>query len=206
MELKNLSMDQDQEKEFLLPEKVSFNEEKNTLLLEVNREQVDLSGLQSLAEKNNFDPKDSFHITVLSFKNAAEIKKTLGMLPEAERQKRFTEIKSLIDTNNWNFTLEPRRYHISKEYVSPDPQNKGTKLKERRESYIQMVNLPGMEIFYNKLNEILGVNLEIPPAHITLYTGGDDREKAKIGIGIKSQDEFLKLNPESLEKSINQRF
>ena len=190
------ALSEKREKSFVTPENKSFDEGKNTLLLNIDKSTIELSGIQEMAEKNGFDQKGEFHITVLGFKNGGEVKKALKALPEAERQNALSQIKSLVDSTDWSFALEPKRYHISKEYVTPDPKNKGAELKERRESYIQMVYLPGMKIFYEKLNSILGTNLEAPPAHTTLYTGGDDKEKSKMGIGINSQDEFLKMNPE----------
>mgnify|MGYP001608645131 FL=1 len=186
----------EQEKSFLSPEGKSFDEGKNTLLLDLDKSTVDLDAIKELAEKKGFEQKGEFHITVLGFKNGGEVKKALKALPEPERQNALVQIKSLVDSTDWNFTFDPKRYHISKEYVSPDPKNKGAELRERRESYIQMVDLPGMKIFYDKLNAILGTNLEAPPAHITLYTGGDDKEKSKMGIGINTESEFLKMNPE----------
>ena len=63
--------------------------------------------------------------------------------------------------------------------------NEGVEKKEKRESYIQLVNLPALGSFYLSLNTILHINLETPPCHITLYTKGDDAEKSKMGIGIE---------------------
>ena len=189
---------EERERKILAPESVSFDEGKNTLLLNLEKDSVDLSALEELAQKNGFEAKGDFHITILGFKNGGEVKKALKTLPEAERQSKLLQIKSLAESTDWKFILEPQRYHISKEYVIPDPKNKGAELREQRESYIQMVSLPGMRIFYDQLNAILGTNLEAPPAHITLYTGGSDKEKSKMGIGINTQDEFQKLNPEAV--------
>lgn len=183
------------EKTPITPKGVSFDAVKNTLLLDLDNNAVDLDKLKELAEKNGFEPKTEFHITVLGFKNGSEVKKALKALPEPERQNAIEQIKSIVDSTDWNFTFEDQRFHLSKEYITQNPKNKGEELKEKRESYIQMINLPGMEIFYDKLNAILGTNLEAPPAHITLYTSGDDKEKSKMGIGINTDEEFLKLDP-----------
>ncbi len=185
-----------QERGSITPEKRTFEDGKNTLLIGIDKGAVDLSGIQEMADKNGFTQKGEFHITVLGFKNGREVKKALNALPESERQSALEQIKALVEETDFSFVLEPQRYHIEKEYISPDPKNKGAELRERRESYIQMVSLPGMKIFYDKLNAILGTDLEAPPAHMTLYTGGDDKEKSKMGIGINTQDEFLKMNPE----------
>ncbi|MFA6437555.1 MAG: hypothetical protein WC242_00135 [Candidatus Paceibacterota bacterium] len=192
-------MSEEREKSFLIPDSINFDNNRNTLLIGINRDMIDFGILSELANENGLEVKDKFHITVLGFKNGSEIKKVLKALPEEEKQSILLQIKSLASSTDWSFVLEPKRYHISKEYTTPDPRDKSVELKERRESYIQMVHLPGMRIFYEKLNTILGTNLEAPPAHITLYTGGNDREKSKMGIGINSQEEFLKLNPELIQ-------
>ena len=127
---------EDQEKSFVTPEKKFFNDGKNTLLLGVGKDAVDLSAIQEMADKNGFEQKGEFHITVLGFKNGGEVKKVLKALPEAERQNALAQIKSLVEDTDWSFVFEPQRYHISKEYVSPDPKNKDAELRERRESYI----------------------------------------------------------------------
>ncbi len=61
-----------------------------------------------------------------------------------------------------------------------------------------MVDLPGMKTFYETLNKILGTTLEAPPAHITLYAGGDHPKTAGLGIGVNSQAELEKLHPTPL--------
>ena len=61
--------------------------------------------------------------------------------------------------------------------------------------------MQAMQDFYEKLNGILGSNLEAPPAHVTLYTNGTDKEKAKMGIGINSEAELAQLNPELISES-----
>ena len=195
----HIPLEMGQEKNFLKPKGASFDENTGTLLLTIIDEwSVDVSAVQEAARKNGLTRKDEFHITVLDFKNGAEVKKALQRLPEDTRQHALSQIKTLIDGTDWSFAFEPQKYHISKVYAARGPAHKGAEARERRESYIQMVSVPGMKIFYHKLNSILGTTLEAPPAHITLYTGGDDKERAKMGIGIHSQEEFLKLNPKPL--------
>lgn len=189
--------DKELKSDALTPEKISFNEQKNTLLLDIGKSAVDLDSLRDKASQSGFEAKNEFHITVLGFKNGREIQRIIASLPETEQPIVATQIKSLSDSVDWGFSLEPKRFHISKDYVFTD-RTTGQESKERRESYVQLVNLPGVESFYKALNAILGSNLEAPPAHITLYTGGTDKEKSKMGIGINSQAEFLKLNPEAI--------
>lgn len=184
------------ERKFLVPEGRYFDEFKNTLLLDVDKQSIDLESLRNLAEEKGLEPKNEFHITVLGFKNGGEIKKVLKVLSAEQRLKVISQIKILVENTNWSFAFEPQKYHISKEYLSSVQKGSEDQLVERREAIIQMVTLPEIQLFYDKLNSILGIKLEIPPNHITLYTGGSDKEKSKMGIGINSLSEFLKMNPE----------
>jgi len=190
------AMSKEREESFISPESKSFDFKNNTLLLRVDKESLDLQDIREKAEQAGFEEKGEFHITILGFKNGAEIKKILKKLSPEEQQAKIVEIQTLVDGTDWSFVPEDRKFHISKEYKTPDPKNKDVELSEMRESYIQMVHLPAMKDFYTKLNGILGTNLELPPAHTTLYTSGTDKEKAKMGIGINSEAELAQLNPE----------
>lgn len=187
-----------EQEQSLTPEKINFDEKNFTLLLDLDKSAVDLAGLRESANKNGFEQKDEFHITVLGFKNGGEIKKILKKMTPEQKQDMLAKIKALVDETDWSFKFEPQKYHIAKDYKTADPKNKGAEITEHRESYIQTISLPGIESFYKKLNILLGTSMEPPPAHITLFTGGSDKEKAKMGIGINSQEELKKLNSKEI--------
>ena len=189
-------MEEQKTSKLVSPESKTFDAKNNTLLLRVKKESFDLNRIGEIAKEKGFDEKEEFHITVLGFKNGSEIKKILKKLPPEEQQTKLAEIQTLVDSTDWSFEPEESRYHISKEYKTPDPKNKGAEISETRESYIQRVRMQAMQDFYKKLNAILGSNLESPPPHVTLYTNGTDKEKAKMGIGINSEAELAQLNPE----------
>jgi hypothetical protein len=183
----------EREKSFLAPEKISYNEKSGTLLLSASRESAGVREIEPAAEQNGFSEKSEFHITVLGFRNAGEINKILKKLSSDEREKKISDIRSLIERTDWRFVPESRTLHIAKEYKTSDPKNKGAELTEQRESYIRLVYLPAMESFYAELNSILGSDLLPQPAHITLFTNGTDQEKAKTGIGINTEEELALL-------------
>lgn len=146
-----------------------------------------------MADNNGFDIKDEFHITVIGFKNGSIFRENIYGLPEAERSYKLTKINDLIDETDWGFEIEPRCYHISNVIESKTKTEK--KLGDNKESYVQMINLPAISDFYNRLNVLLSTSVLAPPAHITLYTKEDENNKYK-GIAIDSIEEFTKLNPE----------
>lgn len=177
------------------PESKSFDTRNNTLLLRVGKKSLNLESVRTHAEQNNFDEKSEFHITILGFKNGAEIKKYLRKLSSEEQQAKLAAIQALIAGTDWSFIPEKRIYHITKEYKTPNPQTKTVNVSETREAYIQMVRLPALKGFFTRLNNMLGINLESPPTHVTLYTNGTNKERAKAGIGINSETELAQLNP-----------
>lgn len=175
---------------------VKFFEDKKTLLLNIPPQAVNLDTLQEKAKQNGMEPKEEFHVTAIGFKTGNKIKEIIGTMPSAQQQVLVENIQSIINETDWSCSLLPDVFHISKEYTSKD-QNTGKKITALRESYIQKVSLPGLTEFYNKLNNLLGTSFEIPPIHITLFTGGNDKD-AKMGIGITSESELEKMNPETV--------
>lgn len=163
--------------------------------MHINEGDIDFGGISGIAAQNGFDKKTEFHITIIGFKGGMAIKEALDKLPKDGKHKALQQIRSLIESISWGFRFLPQKYHITKMYVSRTGAAGST---ERRESYIQMVSMPDVAIFYEELNHLLGTNFNSPPPHLTLYTNGDNKERAKAGIGINSQEEFLKLNPQLL--------
>lgn len=173
-------------------ENIILNEEKYTLLLGINKSSINLEHVRDIASKNGFKEKEEFHITVIGFKNGGEIKKILELMPPNKKSYILYEIKEIMNSIDWSFDFKPEIYHISKEYTFIDYKNNNAKKIENRESYVQMLSMSGIKIFYEKLNYLLDTNFEAPPAHMTLFTGGD----SDMGIGINTEEEFLNMNPQ----------
>lgn len=184
--------------DLLAPESEAYNEKTQTLLLHLDPATIDLEQLHAAAEEHSMVPKGEFHITILGFSNGNEIKKIIKALPPESQGPMREKIKSLIEGTDWHFSIAPERFHMTEEYMVPGSGPDGTEQHAKKESYIQMVDLPGMEDFFKKLNALLGTAFEVPPAHVTMYTGGDDPETSKNGIGIKSQTEFFEFDPKPL--------
>jgi|GEM_PF-920990 hypothetical protein len=188
----------EREKSFIVPENIAYNEGSGTLLLSLGEEAAGAEEIRPAAEQNGFEEKNEFHITVVGFRNAAEIRKALKKFSSLERQEKIDAIGALIKDTDWKFVPEARAFRIAKEYKNPDPKHKGAEVTEHRESYIRMVHLPAMERFYGELSNILGADIRPQPPHITLFTAGTDKEKAKGGIGINTKEELKKLIQEEI--------
>jgi len=176
-----------------------FDEGKGTVLLAVAEKVFDFAGIHETAEKEGFQKKDTFHITIVGFRNGSKVNEALGKLPQGDREKVIAQIRTLLYRTDWSFALGADRFRISKEYIRRDPENGDGQIREMRSAYVQMASLPALENFYKELNVILGTALEPPPAHITLYTKGDDPERSKMGIGIDSTEDFTRMNPELIQ-------
>lgn len=177
----------------IAPKQVTFDENKYTLLLGVNKDAIDWNAVSAVAQNNGFDQKDELHITIIGFTAGGEIRKVLERLREG-RGGILEHLRSLINSTDWRFCFEPERYHIQKEYVIRNRQGNTADSVEHRESYIQLISIPTIEDFFAELNRMLGTDFLPPPTHITLYTRGDNRERARMGIGINSKEEFLALH------------
>jgi hypothetical protein len=157
---------------------VKFDAKKMTLLLGLS-ESVDPSTAEKL-KANAFDPKEELHVTILGFKNGGKIAKALKALPEDERQARVDAITAAAQDTEWSVSPTGELYGIEKQYDGED---------EPRRSVVELVDCPQVTGFYDTVTSAVpGVELEVPPTHVTLGTQGNPQ-----GIGLNSPDELSQL-------------
>jgi len=152
-----------------------FDDVNKTLLLDISKSF--LPNLNFAEDLTSFDPKAEYHLTVMGFPIGKLIKKAA---PEVEQQ-----VKDLISNTNFNVSIKSplEAYKIKKTYPT----------QGEVESVIVLAEVPELKAFYEKLSEILGVQLEEPFPHITVYTKG-----SSFGIGVTSQKDFETLSPQKL--------
>ena len=148
--------------------------------------------LNSYAVKNGFEKKEEFHITILGFRHGRKIEEAMSEMTDRETVEE--QIADMSDNTEWLFEFNPEIYHISKKYNYRDA-NTGEQKQETREALIQMIKLESLVNFFDRLNEMLGTDMEPPLTHITLYTKGTDKEKGREGIGIDTEENLKTLNP-----------
>ena len=164
------------------PKHINFDEEKHILLLDLSDDSISIPHFITLrAEENEMIRKSGFHITIFGFGVAQK-------LTEAISRNRgvLMELQDLVARTDWSFEAKPEFYHIKKSYNIKD-------VPEERETIIMMVELSVLKAFFGEANKITGLNLDIPPAHITLYSKSNIVENMDAGIGIASQDDFHKF-------------
>jgi hypothetical protein len=161
---------------------LSFYEEKLTLLLNIKKEDIDWKKYQSVSK--GFEQKSEFHITLIGNYGGRKIKNAINTFNLYYQYNAVEKIRALAYGTNWSYSFLNLAHKMSKDYSVTD----------KRESIIQIVEVPGLVKFYNDLNEMLNIHLEYPLEHVTLFTRGTDPEKSKMGIGINSEIDFFALN------------
>jgi hypothetical protein len=84
--------------------------------------------------------------------------------------------------------LKNEYYFLSKAYPDKEP-------PETRSSVIQIVDFPELEKFYEAISKNIGVRLEIPLAHIALFTTSTNEDTRTRGVGLCSKEEFFHCIP-----------
>ncbi|MDD5342323.1 MAG: hypothetical protein PHI73_03230 [Patescibacteria group bacterium] len=151
---------------------------------------IKYSDIEERAKQEGFKRNKDFHIRVIGFEGADAIKKTLAKLNQPGQEILIKKIQDLLQSLNWSFKLS-QRYHIKKSGQFSEK----ISITEDREAYIQLLYLPAMEKFYNKLNSLLGTKLPTQISHVTLFTKGERKNPDYCGIPIPSKDEFESMDP-----------
>ena len=104
-----------------------------------------------------FAPKDELHLTLVGRELGAELRAVLGDRLDVATRPAFEAL-------DWSFERSGRRLLIEKRGRTDDGE-RGTVA-----SVIELVELPALAFYYRWLGDLLGRELAVPPAHITLYT------------------------------------
>lgn len=174
-----------------------LNEKTGTLLHPIAEQLIEFENLPSYAEQHGFTRKPEFHFTVISNRSGKIVKERLGQLPDDERRQAVQRINEAAQKVDWSMKSGELR-RVIKDYVVTNDRDDEIS-RERRESIIQLLDIPGIAEFYATLNEVLGTAIEPPPAHITLYSTSSDPKNISRGIGIESQAEMDGLHPEPVD-------
>ena len=114
----------------------------------------------------HFDAKKELHVTLVGRALGAELRRALGDRLDIATRPAFEAL-------DWTVARTGERRLIERTDTADDgkPGNVA--------SVIEFVDLPALDWYYRWLGDLLGRQLAVPPAHVTLYT----HRKAK-GIGI----------------------
>lgn len=160
------------------------------ILLE--EEESDSSEIKSIAKAGGFRKQTKRHITILSGSTRIMLLDILNKFDTEERENIKKEINNILESLEWKYT-PTEIYRIKKTGYIDNPS-----ILENRQSYIMMIKMPDMKIFYKRLNSLLKANLPIQVPHITLFTKGERENPIFYGIPIPSVEEFNALNPKKI--------
>ena len=167
--------------------------EENDLYLGLHLENDNTGSIiKSQALKEGFRKQNKRHITILYGSKQKLIVDILNKSSVEKRESIKKEIKDIFESLKWEYT-PTEIYKIQKEGYFDDPS-----IVEKRKSYINMINMPDMEVFYHKLNSLLKSNLPTQVPHITLFTKGERKNPKWYGIPIPSIKEFNSLSPKKI--------
>ena len=174
-----------------LRKNLKFEIDENRLLFSLSLEGDDTgSRIEEKALGEGFKRQNERHVTILGGATKKLLKNELAKLPEDERAKKLSEIKTLLESLSWDFS-PGEIYKVQKEGVFGD-----SNIIEQRQSYICMLDMPDMEIFYAQLNALTGAHLPVQVPHITLFTKGEGENPDYQGFPISSMEDFNTMHPE----------
>lgn len=187
-------MSEEREEAFARSKVGQLDTQQGVLKYDLDPKLFTLDRIAEEAARQGFDIKDETHATIIGFRNGKKIMKALATFPPEKRGRIVDSINAALGDIQWSLAgaTEPI-LHIKKDYVTLDRQQREID-RETRESYIQCVEIPGIDRFYAHINELLGINLEPPLTHITYATKGTG-PKSRMGIGIEGRDELAQLHP-----------
>lgn len=171
-----------------------FNQEAATLLLPVNFDDSTRGNLAETADSNGLLAKTEGHITIIGRATGEAIIEKIKSFTEEEKEKILAEIENLSAQFGWSYDEKSDYYLVFKAYPATEDRP-----AEERKSIVQIINLPSLTAFYQKLNELLGTDFDVPFPHITLFTNSTREDKKFCGIGIYSKAQFEELKPERID-------
>lgn len=172
------------------PSEILFDREKSTILLSLSKEDVVIPDfVKPLAKAEGLSEKPEVHVTVLGFGAGQKITKRLNDLLPEERERIRNALGLLAADAAWKIELTPHVYRIQKSYTTKDGRS------EERTTFILMVDIPEIAEFVRQASELVGMPLETPPPHITIYSKSTLPDNQLAGIGIASSEDFKKVRP-----------
>jgi len=167
--------------------------------IKLTKNQVDLVDIAIIARRQGFREQTDRHITILSDIAGEQIENAISKLSAGRTKIIKNKIKSLVEDTDWKF--KPQKiFYLTKETKDDDGN-----ILEKRESFIRVVDMPGMGIFYKKLNKLLGTRIPVQFPHITLFSKGELPNCKYYGIPVNSKNEFRKLKTREISEESNSK-
>jgi hypothetical protein len=154
-----------------------FDAGTGTVLLRLAKQDVGLPAHCIEYLGRTFRPKDELHITIVGSKLGKELLACIDDDPPAREA-----IREAVAATPWRCILRDEWFHVVREPAADRPE------KPEAESIVRMVDVAGLDAFYEVLGRLCVIDICPRPTHITLFTWNDDE-----GIGISTWEEFHSL-------------
>lgn len=160
-----------------------IDKEKMTIVLSVSQPEGIFAPVLDKINNEGYRFKKEFHVTIVGFARGREVKSHLQSI-NADIEQVFKNLEEFL--NRQTLLLKPTGdyYHLEKEVKF------SAKPKEFRESIIALLEIPGFDGFWSKLENILQTIIPKPFLHLTLATRGTGSLGAWDGIGVKDEQDF----------------
>jgi ERCC4-related helicase len=167
--------------------KVLFNEEKMSLIVEIDQEIPTPQHVKEYAIENQLNKKQEIHFTLVNFNQGKIILNQFEKLGLSKDKQKFikTHLFELAQKTYWKINPKEKFLHLKKRYNFP---NKTVE----KESIIELVDIEGLKEFIDYINKLLSLELE-SFGHITLFAKSSDPNEKTPGIGVASEKELESL-------------
>lgn len=179
-------------------ENLTFKEERAEVLLNVEATDVGLKLVEAFAQQHNLIPKEEFHVTLIGGEASKQIKRCLETVSEEDGFILRKKLNELMRGFDWQPVYGNTFYYLQREYNDTDPVDPEKTIPEIRETIIQLVNLPELDVFHKKVAELFGLDEILSLPHVTIYSSSTRDDKKQRGIGIYSEDDLKISNAQAV--------
>lgn len=179
---------------------ITFNQNRCEVLINVSSDKTGVHLVEVFAVEHNLLPKNEFHVTLVGGKTSLKIVEILGKLSEEEREEKIKQITDLAENVDRQIIFMNKFYYLNRQYNDPDPNDPAKTIPEVRETIIQLVDVPQLREFYDKLKDLLGLTEPIESLpHVTIYSNSTREDKKQRGIGIYSNEDLAISNAQEIK-------
>ncbi len=173
----------------MFPKEKKYIEKKFYLMLPIEKP-VAPERVMNFAKEKGLYEKTECHVSLVVEKSAVKIRQGLLNVDNPDEVKK--EILDLFNTLTFEYTLSDTYSYQEKTYTRQELDERGLQEESPhiRKSIVQVVEMPDMDVFYNKVSQLLNFDIEIPIPHTTIFAWSDYEKKKDRGIGISSKADF----------------
>ncbi|HYE23521.1 MAG TPA: hypothetical protein VEA92_03735 [Candidatus Paceibacterota bacterium] len=168
-----------------MPRALEYRFDKNNYFIQLGIDQpIVPKRIRQKADMLGYLPKPETHISVVVTSNSKALMEHVYANEDANTL--ANEILTLFNSFPWE-------YELLDIYLLQERQYRETHDRPAhiRRTIIQMVTLPDLPMFYERIVALSGANLTLPVPHVTLFSWSDYEPMMVQGIGLSSSEDLL---------------